>query len=292
MLDFTVDNLTDNVISTCQENAISPRVKQIMGSLIGHLHAFAKDVELTEAEWFTAIEFLTNTGQLCDDKRQEFILLSDTLGLSMLVDAINHPRTGLGTENTVLGPFHVPGAPELAMGDSIMKHDLGGERTLVRGKVTDADGAPIDAATLDVWQTSANRLYDVQDSEAPEWNLRGKFTTGPDGHYWFTSERPMAYPIPIDGPVGVMLKACGRHNMRPGHLHFIVTADGYEQLTTHIFTDGDEYLESDVVFATKSSLVGTYRSCDDSALAEEMGLETPFLVVEYDFGLMPAKGAA
>ncbi len=287
MLDFTVDNLTETVVEACQDKASSPRVKQIMGSLVSHLHAFAKEVELTEAEWFTAIEFLTETGKLCDDKRQEFILVSDTLGLSMLVDAINHPRTGLGTENTVLGPFHVPGAPKLPMGSSIMKQDLGGERTLVRGKVTDANGDPVDGAVLDVWQTSANRLYDVQDPDAPDWNLRGRFTTGDDGRYWFTSEKPQAYPIPIDGPVGVMLKACGRHNIRPGHLHFIVTADGYEQLTTHIFTDGDEYLESDVVFATKSSLIGQYQSCDDSELAAEVGLETPFLLVEYDFGLMP-----
>ena len=287
MLDFTVDNLTETVVDTCQENASSPRVKQIMGSLVRHLHAFAKDVELTESEWFTAIEFLTETGKLCDDKRQEFILLSDTLGLSMLVDAINHPRTGLGTENTVLGPFHVPGAPKLPMGSSIMKQDLGGERTLVRGKVTDTHGVPIDGATLDVWQTSANRLYDVQDPEAPDWNLRGQFTTAADGRYWFTSEKPAAYPIPIDGPVGVMLKACGRHNIRPGHLHFIVTAAGYDQLTTHIFTEGDEYLESDVVFATKSSLIGRYRSCDDAELAAEVGLDVPFLLVEYDFGLMP-----
>ena len=288
MLDFTVANLTETVVAACQENASSPRVKQIMGSLVRHLHEFAKEVELTESEWFAAIEFLTETGKLCDDKRQEFILLSDTLGLSMLVDAINHPRTGLGTENTVLGPFHVPGAPRLPMGSSIMKQDLGGERTLVRGKVTDAQGKPIDGATLDVWQTSANRLYDVQDPDAPDWNLRGIFTTAADGRYWFTSEKPTAYPIPIDGPVGVMLKACGRHNIRPGHLHFIVTADGYDQLTTHIFTEGDEYLESDVVFATKSSLIGQYRSCDDSELAAEASLDVPFLLVEYDFGLMPA----
>ncbi len=288
MLDFTADNLTETVVAACQKNASSPRTKQIMGSLVTHLHAFAKEVELTESEWFKAIEFLTETGKLCDDKRQEFILLSDTLGLSMLVDAINHPRTGLGTENTVLGPFHVPGAPRLPMGSSIVKQDLGGERTLVRGKVTDAQGAPIDGATLDVWQTSANRLYDVQDPDAPDWNLRGRFTTAADGRYWFTSEKPTSYPIPIDGPVGVMLKACGRHNIRPGHLHFIVTADGFDQLTTHIFTEGDEYLESDVVFATKSSLVGQYRSCDDSELAADMGLEVPFLLVEYDFGLMPA----
>ncbi len=287
MRDYTVDNITEAVVKEYASKTSDPRMQHIITSLIKHIHAFVKDVELTEAEWFAGIQFLTDTGKMCDAKRQEFILLSDTLGVSMLVDAINHPKDGLGTESTVLGPFYVEGAPEHKNGESVIRKDIGARPTLIRGKVTDAEGAPIAGATVDVWQTSANGLYDIQDKDAPEWNLRGRFKTGDDGSYALISETPVSYSIPTDGPVGRMLDATGRHGMRPAHVHFMLSADGYRPLTTHIFVKGDNYLDSDAVFATKHSLVADFKECEDAPLAERYGLKTPFTLLEYDFGLMP-----
>ncbi len=288
MRDYTADNLTEAVVKEYANKTQDPRMQRIITGLIKHLHAFVKDVELTEAEWFAAIQFLTATGKMCDEKRQEFILLSDTLGVSSLVDALNHPKTGLGTESTVLGPFHVEGAPEQENGASIIRRNLGARPTLMRGIVTDATGAPIAGATLDVWQTAANGLYDIQDQDAPEWNLRGRFTTEEDGRYALISETPVSYSIPTDGPVGRMLDATGRHGMRPAHVHFRLSADGYKPLTTHVFVKGDAYLDSDAVFATKDSLVADFKACEDATLAARYGLPTPFTLLEYDFGLMPA----
>ena len=287
MRDFTIDNLTDIVLEEYGSKTEDPRSRQIITSLITHLHAFVKDVELTEEEWFKAIMFLTATGQICDDKRQEFILLSDVLGVSMLVDAINHPKSGKGTESTVLGPFYVPGAPEYEHGASIIKQQYGGEVALVQGKVTDPDGAPITGAKLDVWQTAANGAYDVQDTTMPENNMRGVFSTDEQGNYAFVTEKPLSYSIPTDGPVGDLLRTSSRHGMRPAHIHFIVSADGYEPLTTHVFSDGDEYLDSDAVFATKSSLIGYYEKSDDADLAARYNLPVPFSHLQFDMGLMP-----
>ena len=286
MKDFTVDNLTESVVEAYTKNA-SPRMAVVLKSLIQHLHEFARDVELTEQEWFQGIQFLTETGKKCDAQRQEFILLSDTLGLSMMVDAINHPKGGKGTESTVLGPFYVEGAPEVDSGSNIIKRDDGHEKVLVEGTVTDADGQPIAGATLDVWQTAGNKLYDVQDPTAPEWNLRAKIKANDDGTYAFISETPQSYSVPADGPVGKLLEAGKRHSMRPAHLHFIVAAKGYQALTTHIFVAGDEYLDSDAVFATKQSLVVDFKLCDDENLAKQYKMEGSFRRAQCDFGLMP-----
>lgn len=286
MRDYTVDNITEAVVKEYSSKTPDPRMRKIITSFIEHMHAFVKDVELTEAEWFEGVQFLTDTGQMCDEKRQEFILLSDTLGVSMLVDAVNHPKGGMGTESTVLGPFHVEGAPKQENGTSIIRRDIGVAPTLIMGKVTDAGGESIMGATVDVWQTSANGLYDIQDKDAPEWNLRGRFSTAPDGSYALVSETPVSYSIPTDGPVGRMLEATGRHGMRPAHVHFIVSADGYKSVTTHVFVSGDKYIDSDAVFATKQSLVAEFNQCDDEDLAERYGLTTPFTLLQYDFGLM------
>ena len=287
MKDFTVDNLTDEVIKAYSANTASPRMQQIFTSLITHLHGFVKDVQLTEAEWFAAIQFLTDTGKKCDDKRQEFILLSDTLGVSMLVDAINHPKGGAGTESTVLGPFFVPGSPDLAHGADIRRRHLAeAETCLVTGRVTDQHGRPLAGATLEVWQTAANGFYDVQDASAPEWNLRGRFTTNVDGEYALVTEKPVSYPVPTDGPVGRMLAAAGRHAFRPAHLHFMVKAEGCEPLITHVFVNGDPYLDSDAVFATKESLVGDFTTCSDAAEAARYGIQAPYSRLRFDFGLM------
>lgn len=288
--DFGMDNMPEAVLEEYGAKTKDPRTREIMLSLITHLHSFVKDVKLTEEEWFKAITFLTATGHMCDDVRQEFILLSDTLGVSSLVDSINHDRSGVGTENTVLGPFYVPGSPEKNMGDTIVqKATEEGETAVVSGSVLDNNGNPIEGALLDVWQANSEGGYHMQDENTPDFNLCGRFTTGADGKFIFVTEKPAAYPIPTDGPVGDMLRACGRHPMRPGHLHFIITAPGYDRLVTHIFTNGDEYLDSDTVFATKSSLVGDYKETNDDALASELNIESPFLKVDFDFTMMPSS---
>jgi catechol 1,2-dioxygenase len=236
----------------------TPRMREIMEAAVRHLHALVKEVQLTPEEWEAAIGFLTRTGQLCSDRRQEFILLSDTLGVSMLVDAINHRRPAGATENTVFGPFHVAGAPQLPMGSKI-SHDDKGESCLFAGRVLDLQGRPIAGATLDVWSDNADGFYDVQQPGVqPDWNNRGIFTTGPDGEYSFIGIKPVSYPIPDDGPVGQMLAALGRHPWRPAHMHFLVSAPGCDRLTTHVFVAGDRYLESDAVFGVKSSLIADF----------------------------------
>lgn len=251
---FTEENSEQAVISRLAED-VDPRFREVMECAVKHLHAFVKEVEPTMDEWFQAIQFLTATGQMCDDKRQEWILASDTLGVSMLVDAINHRRPEGATENTVLGPFHVDGAPEKELGDNICL-DGKGKPCVVAGRVTDESGTPIAGAKVDVWQTNDDGFYDVQQpGEQPDMNMRGLFTTDANGAYHYTTVKPLPYSIPTDGPVGKMLTAMGRHAMRPAHIHYIVSAPGYETLVTHIFPSGDPYLESDAVFGVKESLI-------------------------------------
>jgi len=259
--------LTKAVIERLQ-SASDPRLLQIMTALVRHLHDFARDVSLTQDEWLKAIEFLTATGQKCDDQRQEFILLSDTLGLSMLVDALNSKRSGRETPSTVLGPFYVSGAPDLELGSDIAANTSGGVPTTVSGRVLDDSGQPISGAILDVWQTAPNGLYDVQDANAPEFNLRGRFRSAADGSFHFRTVKPVSYPVPTDGPVGQMLLALGRHAYRPAHLHFIVSAPGFETLTTHIFVKGDPYLDSDAVFGVKDALIVDFRPAAEAGTNE------------------------
>ncbi len=285
---FTEANSEEAVIARL-ENCDDPRFKEIMNSAIRHLHAFVKEVEPTMEEWMQAIQFLTATGQICDDKRQEWILASDTLGVSMLVDAINHRKPPGATESTVLGPFHVAGAAELPMGSDICK-DEKGEPCIVAGRVLDADGEPVQDAVLDVWQTNGEGFYDVQQpDEQPEMNLRGKFRTGADGRYWLRTVKPVSYPIPTDGPVGKMLEKMGRHAYRPAHIHFIVAAPGYEPVTTHIFLEGDEYIESDAVFGVKDSLIVPFVQKPAAEAPEEEGFDGAFWRADFDFGLKKAS---
>lgn len=253
---FTEENSADVVIGR-MGGEVDPRLAKVMSSLVQHLHAFIKDVELTPEEWVRAIEFLTATGHMCDENRQEFILLSDTLGVSMLVDAINHRRPSGATVNTVLGPFHVADAPVREMGDNISL-DGKGESCLFTGQVLNLEGNPIEGAKLDVWCDNAEGFYDVQQPDIqPKWNNRGIFITGSDGAYEFRGIRPVSYPIPDDGPVGQMLAGLGRHPNRPAHMHFMVSASGYETIVTHTFVEGDEWLTSDAVFGVKDSLIAT-----------------------------------
>lgn len=256
------EDASAEVVNARMGAEIDPRLRQIMHALVTHLHAFIKEVEPTTKEWEAAIDFLTRTGQMCSDTRQEFILLSDVLGVSMLVDAINHRRPSGATENTVFGPFHVDGAPERAMGENISL-DGKGESCLFEGRVLDLAGNPIKGAVVDVWSDNAEGFYDVQQPGVqPQWNNRGVFRTGPDGRYRFRGIKPVSYPIPDDGPVGQMLERVERHPWRPAHMHFLVHAPGYETVTTHTFVAGDPYLESDAVFGVKDSLIVPFTRTD------------------------------
>ena len=268
-----------------------PRLKQVMTSLVQHLHAFVKEVELTEEEWGVAIDFLTRTGQTCSDVRQEFILLSDVLGVSMLVETINHRSGGTSTESTVLGPFHMTESPARELGDQIAL-DGKGTPCLVSGQVTGPDGEPLAGAVVDVWQANEDGFYDVQQPDVqPPGNLRGLFTTDEDGRYWFRSVVPRYYPIPDDGPVGELLAATNRHPNRPAHLHFIVDAPGYRPVTTHVFVADSPYLDSDAVFGVKDGLVRDVPEVDDPERAAEVGLPNPFSTLTFDLSLLRADQA-
>jgi protocatechuate 3,4-dioxygenase beta subunit len=260
--DFTEETAADAVVESFAA-AADPRVRELLTSLVRHLHAFVRDTEPTIAEWERAIDFLTATGQKCDDERQEFILLSDVLGISMLVETINNRKTAGATESTVLGPFHMVASPRRALGDTI---DLvgTGPQCVLEGRVLSADGRPLPGAVLDVWQANDQGFYDVQEPDVqPPGNGRGLFTTDTSGAYWFRTIVPTHYPIPTDGPVGTLLAATKRHPYRPAHIHFIVTAPGHRPLTTHIFVAGSPYIESDAVFAVKKSLITEFTPAGD-----------------------------
>lgn len=280
MIDYFTEADSVGTVNARMGAATDPRLARVMASLVKHLHAFAKDVELTQDEWGMAIDFLTKTGQISGAERQEFILLSDVLGFSMLVDAINNRRPSGATENTVFGPFHVDGAPIRAMGDNI-NLDGKGESCRFSGRVLDLKGAPIAGARVDVWSDNAEGFYDVQQPDLqPKWNNRGVFITGADGVYEFVGIKPTSYPIPDDGPVGQMLNHLGRHPYRPAHMHFLITADGYQKVVTHTFVGGDQYLESDAVFGVKATLVAPFEPVSGGATL----WHSP-----YDFVLTPMR---
>ena len=269
------------------ENA---RLKEVLSALIRHLHDFAREVHLTEAEWMAGIEFLTATGHKCDDKRQEFILLSDALGLSMLTVVLNHSKGAQATEATVLGPFHVPDAPHFELGDD-MSGGANGEPLFVRAHVRGPDGCPVADAEVDVWQADAEGLYDVQRAGLDAAAGRGVFRTDATGALHFRAVMPVAYPIPTDGPVGRLLSTTGRHPWRPAHVHFMIKAPGYETLITHVFRKGDPYLDSDAVFGVRSSLVGNFVS-HVSGMAPDGTLQAhAFHTLDFDFVLEPDRCA-
>jgi protocatechuate 3,4-dioxygenase beta subunit len=285
----TEDDITAEVLRRF-DSTDDPRLKRIMQSLVKHFHAFLNEVQLQESEWWKGIEFLTRTGQMCDDRRQEFILLSDTLGVSMLTDLISNRKPAGSTESTVFGPFHRAGAPERQYGDSIVGADRKGTVTYMSGRVMDLHGNAIPGAELDVWQAAADGLYDVQDPSLSEINMRGKFRANQDGHYLVKTSRPVAYQIPADGPVGEMLRATNRHAWRPAHVHFVVSAPGYSPVTTHVFDSADKYLDEDAVFGVKNSLIADFKehkSRDEAA--RKLGAEPPFCTCEFDFVLAPAQ---
>ena len=280
----TPQDITRAVIASfdrCEDE----RLRRVMQSLALHLHAFATEVELNQEEWEAGIRILTETGHITDDRRQEFILWSDALGVSMLVDALEHTAPHGATESTVLGPFYVPGALLREFGASIAEEPAG-EPAWVHEYVRDVNGRPIAGAELDVWQNGEDRLYAVQNPDAPEHHLRGRFRTRADGSYAFLAVRPVPYTIPDDGPVGRMLAATERHPWRPAHIHMIVRAPGYRTVATHIFDAASEYLDSDAVFAVKRSLLRDFVRRSDDDAERPAGVAGPWWSVENDLVLV------
>ena len=284
------EQITEQAIASFAD-APDPRLQVIMESFVRHLHAFITEVGLTEDEWSDAIRVLTETGHITDDRRQEFILWSDTLGVSMLVDALAHPTPSGATESTVLGPFYVPESPLRDTGADIAEQEAG-VPAVIRGRVLSLDGTPIAGAELDVWQNGSNRLYAVQDPDAPDDHLRGRFLTDGEGRFEFRAVRPVPYPIPDDGPVGRMLAATARHPWRPAHVHLVVRAPGHRSVATHIFDRESEYLTSDTVFAVKPSLVRDFTEHQPDDPGTPPGVDGPWVSLELELVLSPGEGGA
>ncbi len=285
------DNITDVFMSYFGPDS-DPRLKEILKSLVTHLHAFARETDLSHAEWRQGIAFLEWAGNISDKERHEFVLLSDVLGLSSLVDMLHSDPDG--TSSSVLGPFHITGAPPIAIGAD-MKRDFEGQVLVAQGVIRDALGNPIEGAELDIWQTAPNGLYSSQDPDQDTYSFHGIQTTGPDGRYAFTTVKPVSYTVPTDGPVGGILRASGRHPWRPSHLHYIVKARGYRTLVTEIFPDDDPYLDQDTVFGVREDLVMSYVEQPAGSFPSE-GFELsgkvdgPYLLAEFDLVLVSGEG--
>ena len=285
---FTEANSAEVVVAR-NSSAKNKRLRQVMEVVTRKLHEAVKEIEPTQDEWFDAIMFLTRTGQICNDWRQEYILLSDVLGVSMLVDAINNRKPSGASNPRCSAPSTSPMHPNCPWASNICL-DQKGEPMFVHGRILDTEGKPIASAKIDVWQANDEGFYDVQQKGIqPDYNLRGVFRTGADGRYWFRGVKPKYYPIPDDGPVGKLLGALGRHPNRPAHLHYIVEADGFDALTTHIFDPDDPYIDSDAVFGVKKSLLAEFRKVEDAKAAAEIGVTAPFYDVGFDFVLSRKK---
>jgi hydroxyquinol 1,2-dioxygenase len=283
MRDLDEKNITETVIETFR-NAPDARFKEVMTKLIEHLHQFARDVELTPDEWIGAIQFLTAVGQNCSPARQEFILLSDTLGFSALVNVMNN-RGAKGTQSSLLGPFFRENAPVMELGASIARGD-DGEPILVTGRVLDSAGKPLPGAIVDAWQNASNGLYDMQGPDPEEMNHRARFRADAEGRYWFRTVLPLGYSIPVDGPVGDMLKKLGRHGFRPAHLHFLLSAPGHQELATALYVSGDANIESDAVFGVSKSLIVDVKPADPKSPAPKIRR------IVFDFTLRPSAEKA
>ncbi len=288
MKNVTIDTITQAFVDYCSDDT-DPRTMFVLQKLVEHLHAFAKETQLTHAEWSRALKFATDAGKITDDERNEFVLISDVTGLSSPVDMIGSQHEG--TSSSVLGPFHSVGAPLLPVGGDIKK-DNEGTTVVVEGYVKDLEGNPVEGAMIELWQTAENGLYYSQDNGQGDFNLCCSMKTGADGRYAITTVKPAPYKVPDDGPVGELFRATGRTPWRPSHLHFIVQADGLKPLVTEVFANGDPYLDSDAVFGVRSDLIMDYVECSDlDALPDdlEIGREAtvPYLKVDFDFVLVP-----
>ncbi|MFS4091056.1 dioxygenase [Streptomyces sp. AF1A] len=279
------DNITDLAVRRWA-TAHSPRTAELMTALVRHLHDFAREVRLTEDEWMAAIEWLTATGKVCDDKRQEFILASDVLGLSMLVVQLNNRFSPQATPATVLGPFHIDGSPAAPYGFD-MSEGIAGTPLFLTGKVTDIAGKPVPGAVIDAWQADADGAYEAQLPEVDEARLRAKYRTREDGSYCIRTIAPRGYAIPMDGPVGDLIRGTDISHFRPAHVHCLIDEPGYRRLITHLFQEGSAYLDSDVVFGTKEALVVRFTERPAGPTPDGGSLERPYLHAEYDFVLQP-----
>ncbi len=291
-IDLDEHTITD-IVHKCNVNASDVRLRQVMASLVQHLHDFAREVQLNETEWMAALHFLTDVGQICSPVRQEFILLSDILGLSALVDSQSNKVPQGSTQPTILGPFQTSDATEIGLGESIASEGKG-EYMYVEGSVKGLDGQPIVGALIETWETDADGFYDVQYDGRTKADCRGRIRSGPGGIYNFRAVRPVPYPIPSDGPVGKLLQRLGRHVFRPAHLHLQVAAPGYASLTTALYFEGDDFLHSDAVFGVKASLVLDLRQIHDPARAKQLGFarnEEPFWLCRYDLVLPTVQEA-
>jgi hydroxyquinol 1,2-dioxygenase len=274
----TEKTLTD-VVSERWSDIPDPRLRQVMTALVKHAHAFVREIEPTQAEWFKAIDFLTRTGQMCDDKRQEFILMSDVLGVSMLVDALTHRRSSKATPSTVEGPFHVPDAPPFANGAD-MAANAPGNPCFVSGKVSGLSGEPVAGATLDLWQTDGEGLYEAQREGIDGAWMRGLYRTQGDGSYLIRTVAPIAYTIPMDGTIGELMNRTHMSHMRPAHIHFAINAPGYHGLVTHLFQDGDEWIDDDAVYGVKEPLIVEFKKMPAGSKAPSGEImNQPFYVV-------------
>ncbi|RFA06998.1 6-chlorohydroxyquinol-1,2-dioxygenase [Subtercola boreus] len=290
-MDVTSEEATDVVVEAFSKTP-DPRLREVLVSATRHLHAFVQEVDPTMAEWEVAIDFLTRTGHKSDDVRQEFMLLSDVFGVTMLVETLESLRhSNATTAATVLGPFHMTVSPRRELGESI--DEIGSAvPCIVEGTVTSVTGEPIPHATVDVWQADSEGFYDVQtEAGLPEGNGRGFFTADENGAFWFRTVVPAFYPIPTDGPVGELLRASARHPYRPAHIHFIADAPGFLPITTHCFVADSPYIDEDAVFAVKSSLITPFERNDDLVAASRFGLDQPFDHARFDIVLAPAEGA-
>ena len=282
----TEQNLTELVVERWSEMP-DPRLRNVMTALVKHVHAFIREIEPTQEEFFAAIDFLARTGKMCTDKRQEFILLADVLGVEMLVDAINNRLPGEATPTTIEGPFHVPGAPSLENGAS-MAHGAPGIPCFLLGTVHGTDGKPIDGAEIDIWQTDGEGLYEGQrgDEISGPW-MRGLYRSQADGSFIARTVVPIGYTIPMDGPVGEVVSHAGISHMRPAHIHFALTAPQHKHIVTHLFQDGDKYLANDAVFAVKEPLIVQFRKQPPGQAPTGERIDTSYYVMNFDFVLQP-----
>ena len=285
MRDLTEQNVTQAVLDKIADDT-DPRVKEIMTALVKHAHDFIREVNLSSDELLYAARFIQNVGHISDDKREEGVLLGDVLGMTALCEILgDRVRVG-ATESSLLGPFYREGAPVREMGFDISLGDSTGDPAYIHGKVVDADGNPIEGVIMDLWQTTPNMFYEAQVGQPDayeDYAYRGKFKTGSDGRYWFLSRKPVDYPVPTDGPVGLILNGTGRHSWRPAHLHYLVYKDGYQTIQTELFNSDSQYLDSDAVFGVKESLVVPYTLNEDADAAKEHGFDCPFYEGHYDF---------
>jgi hydroxyquinol 1,2-dioxygenase len=284
----TAADITQAALRSFDQTA-DPRTKELLRAAVQYLHAFAVETNLTTNELIKLAEFLTAAGKICDASRHEFLLMSDIMGLTMVVDYNTNQKPAGAFESSVLGPFYRAGAPWIEMGGDICRQEGAGTPAFVSGRVLSTDGTPVRDAVLDIWQVPANGMYENTDSSQVEFNCRGRLRCGEDGTYRFWTVKPVPYPIPKDGPAGIILDAAHRHNMRAAHIHVIVEAAGFEKVISELFVAGDPYIETDAVFGVKDSLTIEFVLHESTAAAEKYGRPVPFYTVDYDFVLVPGE---